>query len=428
MSDSAGIEPTQLSLLPPPPAAPSSAPAVPVPLPLAQRNLAPDLARGMMLLFIAVANVWGYLYGGPTGYGHRPVDGSTLDHVVDAVVAWFVDDRSRPMFAILYGYGLAMMASRALARGTEPKAVRRLLRRRSWWLVALGTLHATLLFNGDILAPYGVTGLVALMLVGRRSVVLRRWFVVSFVTGMATYLLMAASSAGSEDAAGPQVTAGYLESAVERLIGSLMSTAGVGLLMVFVAPVIVGMALHGAGWLDRPQDHVARLRRVVLWALAVNLVGNAPHALAVAGVWTPGTRTRLALELVHEATGLVMGLGYVCLFALVAVRWRGRSAPAPVRAVAAVGQRSMTCYLLQSVMLAPLLSAWGFGLGGRIGTAAASAIAVTVWLVTIGVAVLLDRAGRRGPFEVLLRRLTYGRPRAAVPSSGPAATVGVLTP
>ncbi len=29
--------------------------------------------------------------------------------------------------------------------------------------------------------------------------------------------------------------------------------------------------------------------------------------------------------------------------------------------------------------------------------------------MTVVVAVLLDRAGRRGPAEVLLRRLTYGR-------------------
>lgn len=380
-----------------------------------------------MLLLIAVANVWGYLYGRPTGYGHRPVDGSAVDHVVDLVVALMVDDRARPLFAILYGYGLATMATRATARGADVKSVRRLLRRRSWWLVAGGMLHATLLFSGDILAPYGATGLVVLMLVGRRPAVLRRWFWVSLATGLTAYLLIVAMESGASDAVGTETTASYLESAVERLLGSVASTTATGLFLVFVAPAVLGIVVARAGWLARPSDHVVVMRRVLVAALVANLVGNLPHALAVAGAWHPGTRTQLGLELVHQATGLAMGLGYLCLFALVAERIgrSGRVVPGAVRAVAAVGQRSLTCYLLQSVMLAPLLSAWAFGLGGRIGTATATVLAVGVWAVTVGVAALLDRAGRRGPFEVLLRRLTYGR--TAAPGGLPAGAAAPVT-
>ena len=44
-----------------------------------------------------------------------------------------------------------------------------------------------------------------------------------------------------------------------------------------------------------------------------------------------------------------------------------------------------------------------------LGTLPVSLVAVGAWLVTVLVAVLLDRAGRPGPAEQLLRRLTYGR-------------------
>lgn len=37
-----------------------------------------------------------------------------------------------------------------------------------------------------------------------------------------------------------------------------------------------------------------------------------------------------------------------------------------------------------------------------------AAFAVGVWLVTVAGAYAMDRAGWRGPAEVLLRRLTYG--------------------
>jgi uncharacterized membrane protein YeiB len=61
------------------------------------------------------------------------------------------------------------------------------------------------------------------------------------------------------------------------------------------------------------------------------------------------------------------------------------------------------------VLFAPLLSDWGLGLGGRLSTTQAAVLAVAVWLVTVAVAVALQRAGRRGPFEVALRRIAYGR-------------------
>ncbi|GAB3411303.1 DUF418 domain-containing protein [Flindersiella endophytica] len=48
-----------------------------------------------------------------------------------------------------------------------------------------------------------------------------------------------------------------------------------------------------------------------------------------------------------------------------------------------------------------------FGLGSRIGVALTAVVAVCTWLLTVGLAELMRRRGLRGPFEVLLRRLTY---------------------
>jgi uncharacterized membrane protein YeiB len=61
------------------------------------------------------------------------------------------------------------------------------------------------------------------------------------------------------------------------------------------------------------------------------------------------------------------------------------------------------------VLFAPLLAAWGFGLGDQLGTTAAYGLAVAVWVSGVGLAVLLARAGSRGPAETLLRRLVYRR-------------------
>lgn len=77
------------------------------------RSLAPDLARGSVLLFIALANVAAYVHNRSLGPGRRPVDGSWLDNVLDVLVTPAVDGRSYyPLFALLFGYGMVQMSRR----------------------------------------------------------------------------------------------------------------------------------------------------------------------------------------------------------------------------------------------------------------------------------------------------------------------------
>ena len=389
-------------------------------LPRPPRSLAPDLARGMLLLFIASANVWGYLWSPDALYGPsgRPLDGSTLDHVVDGIVTFVVDSRSRPMFAILYGFGLATMAARLTARGGDRRTTRRVLARRSTVLIALGLAHAALLYAGDILAPYGATGLVALAFLHRSRTTLAWWFSIGYgltllAGSIAVFGAFDDGTAGAVDL----VTPTYLTSMLDRLVIAATATSLFTLTLMFVPHVVVGILLARSGWLTRPADHRRRLGQVAVGAAVVNVVGALPYALAVAHVWHPdGTLLGLA-ELAHHVSGDVMGLGYVCVFGWLAAIWGDRARGGAVSVVTAVGERSLTCYLLQSVLFAPLLSAWGLGLGGRIGTAQAAALAVGVWLVTVAVAVALQRAGRRGPFEALLRRIAYGRQRTGPSSS-----------
>jgi uncharacterized protein len=79
-----------------------------------------------------------------------------------------------------------------------------------------------------------------------------------------------------------------------------------------------------------------------------------------------------------------------------------------LRALGTCGQRSLSCYLGQSVLFVALLPEWTLGLGARLTVLEAALLAVAVWLVLLLAAVASARAGYRGPAEVLLRRLTYG--------------------
>lgn len=77
------------------------------PTPLSGRALAPDLARGMMLLFIALAHAPWFLYTSPVGVSPmHPADGNLADHLAQALTIVMVDGRTHTMFGLLFAYGI----------------------------------------------------------------------------------------------------------------------------------------------------------------------------------------------------------------------------------------------------------------------------------------------------------------------------------
>ena len=84
------------------------------------RALAPDVARGAMLLLIALANVHLYLYDRPLGVRLYPAGLTGADAVVAGLQMVLVDGRAYPLFGLLLGYGLGQLAARSAAAGSEP--------------------------------------------------------------------------------------------------------------------------------------------------------------------------------------------------------------------------------------------------------------------------------------------------------------------
>lgn len=375
--------------------------------PLRERSLAPDLARGLMLLLIALAHAHMFLAHETTGWRGYAVDGTALDRVVAGAQVLFVDGRALPMFAALFGYGLARLADRHLRAGAEAPQVKRLVRRRSAWLLAFGFAHALLLFFGDILAAYGLIGLVFASLLWSRDRVLVRtaWIAAAAHVLVALALGASAESAGHANSS-PAIVADPLEAAAMRVaVWSVLTTT---FYVVSVLPAFaLGIWAAHHRVLDEPGRHLPLLRRTALWGIGIGVGGGLPLMLADTRLWHPEGGTGIALYALHSVTGLAAGFGYAALIALIAAR---RQASGPVaNALAACGQRSLTCYLLQSVAFTLLFTPVFGGLGASLGDAAASGIAVLLWGATVVLAAWMARTGMRGPFEVLLRRLTYGR-------------------
>lgn len=409
--------------VPTPTSAPEARPGpAPGPTAAAERALGPDLARGCMLLFIALANSH-YFLRGSSVMGGYPQDGSGLDPAVTWAISTFVDGRAFPMFGLLFGYGVAHVVRCQQASGAEPRAVRRLLWRRSLVLVVVGFLHAVLLYAGDILAAYGVLLLVGAWAVGWRD----RWLLVVALVFFALGALPGdGSSTISTEPPDPSMLPPDLGT---QLVERPVVSAFIALLgpIGFVCPFLVGLWAGRRRLLERPAEH----RRLLGWVAGVGIVaavaGAQPISLVLAGATDVPDRATLEwMGPLHDASGVFGGFGYAALFALLALRFQGRPHRL-VDAVAATGQRSMTCYLAQSVVWAVAFTPFLLDLSATLTVASTAVLATATWLATVALADRMRRTGDRGPFERLTRRITYQglrpRPKAAAPTPVPAARV-----
>jgi uncharacterized protein len=373
---------------------------------IGERALGPDLARGLMLWFIALANSH-YFLDAPQVLGGYPRDGGPVDHAVTWVISTVVDGRAFPLFGLLFGYGVAQVVRRQQQRGR--KGARRLLWRRAGALIVIGFLHAVLLYVGDIVAAYGVLLAVGAWVVWWRDRWLLAWAAFFF-------LLTALPDAAALSDAGVGPSAAELPpdpwtAIVERLPVQpyIMLLGPIG----FACPFLLGLWAGRRRILERPEAHRRLLVVVAVVGIAAAVLGAQPVSLILAGVTpVPGEDEFALARALHAASGVLGGAGFAAAFALLSVRL-ARSPGRAVTALAATGQRSLTCYLAQSVVWAVAFTPFLLDLAGEATVATTAVLATATWVATVALSEALARAGRRGPFEVLLRRATYGRPSAA---------------
>ncbi|TWD83571.1 putative membrane protein YeiB [Kribbella amoyensis] len=384
-----------------------------------ERALAPDLIRGAMLLLIGLANSANFAFAGQPGVDGAPTG---LLRVFNLLKLTLVDARAYPVFAVMFGYGLIQLARRQSNSGATPGAVRKVLLKRNVWLIAFGLVHATLLYFGDFLGAYGIVGvLCTLVLLNRgdrfHKIVLWIWgfqLVYVLVAGALGVLAVLNSSGPAHqlsNSPNPSLAAtSYGASLVDRLHEYPSHTAFV---LGFVVVVWLGMYAARQQILERPAEHRTLLTRVAVVCLGVTVLGGLPLGLVGAGWLHVDENAVGSLEFLSHISGQFGGPGYVALFGLIVAKLTARR-PAdqlglPLTAISALGQRSMTGYLFQSVCWLVLLAPFTLHLGERLGHTAftAAGCATAVWVVSVIGAQLMRTRKYRGPAETLLRRLVY---------------------
>jgi uncharacterized protein len=387
-----------------------------------------DVVRGIAILGILLVNIE-YLRSADlyrVMAGDEMLAAGLVERLASFGTGWLVAGKFLAGLAILFGVGVGMMAGRARHRGDRTG---RLLVRRHGLLALLGLAHMVLLFPGDILFVYAVTGVLVLRVMGgtarvvlRRAVVLLAAVVVASVA-FARYLALVGTP-DPDDPVAASITAFFharRDAAVQAftaggygdiLVVNTWEAAIIqfGQLMVvpwLLALFLLGVAVAKADLVSNLQAHRKWLRTAAAVGLGVglplNLVLGGLGATAMGAVLSPTDASTGAAML--AAVGMTLGapllaVGYLAVAALLCLR---RGAP---RRLAAVGRTALSSYLLQSLLALFLFA--GLGWYDRLSSIQTLLVVAGIWTVLLLACPWWLQRWRFGPVEWLLRCATYG--------------------
>lgn len=306
--------------------------------PTSERIQTLDVLRGVAVAGILLANVLVFF-----GLFVMPADrAAALPTAARDAVALFldkvlVDGKFYSVFSLLFGIGFGLQ----LARGGDAALPR--FKRRLRILLAIGAIHAVLIWAGDILMLYALLGLTMPWFARKSNRDLLRWVVILLAIPAVLYLVVLAAwtilasgaSPTPRDGAMPATILAFFEAmgtggVKDAFVGNLVFLAARwGDLMVTMRfPKVLGMFVLGlwavrAGLAQAPANHRSTLVRWALLGWGVGLPMNVIAALAFhRWPYLPPSAGGL-LGVVAQAVGIPMlALGYAATVGLLVVDGR----------------------------------------------------------------------------------------------------------
>jgi len=420
----------------------------------AERYYSVDVLRGFALLGILAMNIVGFAWP-MSAYGDPMRGGGFegLDRVVWYFNHLFFETKMMTIFSMLFGAGLVLMDQRAEARGAH---IRGVYFRRVLWLLAIGCVHAYLIWSGDILVLYAECGLLLYFFRNLRPRTL-------FILGGAALLyfvpiLLTITACGDKvkayfKEAGNRVevrqAAGELPEARDRLAqmvwvgwmreqmreapekdfehwnkalevgrGSywgIVKDRSTGLFVEHTIGFVLagwslalGRMLVGMGLMKMGVFSAKRSRRFYLWMVILGYGIGLPLV-----IYDANELILHKFSITYQMHGgffynyyasLFVVMGHIGTLMLIvqsgAIKWL-------TDRLAAVGRMALSNYLTHSIVCTTLFYGYGFGLFGDINRRGLAAIVLVIWVSQLLISPIWLKHFRFGPAEWLWRSLTY---------------------
>ena len=381
-----------------------------------------DVLRGIALAGILVINAMSIM----AVKGSTPAftfDLSFQDRLLQDAILFFIESKFFTLFSLLFGIGFAIQIHSA-ERQSQNFLPR--ISRRMFALMIFGLAHIALLWDGDILVIYAITG--SLLIAFRRTSFtnVKRWvicllaipgilvlaiFVFTLLWRLTPEGAAALNASDSEIATqfndlGPtqQLLQADFFQAVGIKIASYLDLLGllVSRIPTVLAMFLIGLYLGKSNFISEIKNKTAALTKMRFGGLAV---GFALMGLIVASTkFLPATSGLVAIIEDQYLAGPVLCLGFAAAITLSYLKNPTRKIFA---AFAAVGRMALTNYLSQSLVLTFLAYGWGLGLATSLGGYAVLGIAIALYCAQIAVSHIWLKRFEYGPLEWAWRCVTY---------------------
>ena len=403
-----------------------------------------DTLRGVALLGILLMNI--VAFANPFAAYITP----TMDNADSGInlatymtMDIFFEGSMRAIFSMLFGAGMLIFLNKP---NVDPAAVRGLYYRRMLLLVAFGLFNAyILLWVGDILYAYGMTGLVLYVFrdLPAKKLVQISAGILFLLAILHSSVFFQASSLGSAVAeiealpAGVELTAEQEQSLADwdvfleqqflapelvtqqldamrsGYLTNFITVAGVNVFLQTLGFVgnsfwdtlsmmLLGMAFMKWGLLDGSRS-LKVYGTMALVGLGIGFPLNAWESIIFVSSgfelqWAAFNRPTYDIGRMSLAIGYIGVVMLVCKLAIIS--W--------LRFVLArVGQMALTNYLSHSLICNFIFMGWGLGLAGTLERHQIYYVVIAIWVFQLITSPLWLRYFRFGPAEWLWRSLTY---------------------
>lgn len=394
----------------------------PYPVALKDRVRSLDAMRGLAVLGILAVNVVAFAF--PFGVYMDAELAPQAPGAVGTYWVWvsdtFFHSKFITLFTMLFGASVFMVG------GERKDPVRGpLIRRRLLWLIGIALIHGLLIWWGDVLLLYAVTGLLVMLcrsMSGRKLI----WIGLGVTILLA---LLAALGALAMNFAPPEIQASIAEQKAsmggtpETIAASIanyrsgwsgmlhenfaawvqLQVASIFYIIPTLGLMLLGMGLFKTGFMAGRAPTGLYLLLIVLGGGVLAATGWYGWQEAFAA---EGQAPMNGLVEALNAFAFVITLAYMSVMILLATR-----GPKLIAAVfEPVGRMAFTNYLTQSLIMSTIFTQpWGPRLMGQVGWEALPLLVAGVWAAQLVWSPLWLSVFRMGPLEWVWRCLTYGR-------------------
>ena len=381
---------------------------------MTKRDVAPDVLRGFALLGILVVNI--QFMGLSSAEGARGdwtlgfANGSAT-----FLVASIFTGKFYLLFSFLFGY-----SSNYIIRGEPANRTRWI--KRCLVLIALGALHFTFLWHGDIIFIYGVFGLLLIPFFFRADQTLKIWTRVVFFASSTLILLVGALVYISERYFPEESYQALMDSKLDEVLlnGTFQDSISARLELwiynittgIFLqgglafAAFLLGLRLARSQFLSSPIDTKKNSK-----LMKIGLLLGAPIQIVSAAMLVSNEQSAEPSEAIHVLALFISFIAapLLSMFYVGLIRKLVEEKTHLVLWIKPAGKVSLTIYISQSVITSMIFAPWGLGLFQDLDTWQVLLLAFGIWLLLVYLASIWLKRFKQGPLEKFMDVLTRNR-------------------